>query len=195
MWTQPAGTSLLALLLLVGALIVFEVFELFDIAARSGILAIDPSIVGNQGNGAALGDALLPPSTHPTGRGEVLVSEPVPARSSRQGLRKLAPSGSFPSWVPAKQVPIRHRRGIYQYTHAHGDLPLPLPHLRPTRKSPVGWTKEKEWYAWKEWDNSIAICACMFQEHMEDVREWLLYHQCAARPYACHAAAHPASAI
>ena len=28
------------------------------------------------------------------------------------------------------------------------------------------------------WDNSIAICAIMRNEHTDDVREWLQYHRC-----------------
>ena len=31
----------------------------------------------------------------------------------------------------------------------------------------------------EEWDNSIAVCAIMKQEKLNDIREWLLYHQCA----------------
>ena len=29
------------------------------------------------------------------------------------------------------------------------------------------------------WDNSVAVCAIMKQEKLSDIREWLLYHQCA----------------
>ena len=31
----------------------------------------------------------------------------------------------------------------------------------------------------EEWDNSVAVCAIMKQEKLSDIREWLLYHQCA----------------
>lgn len=30
-----------------------------------------------------------------------------------------------------------------------------------------------------DWDNTIAICAIMRQENLEDLREWLQYHRCA----------------
>ena len=32
------------------------------------------------------------------------------------------------------------------------------------------------------WDNSIAICATMKSENVTDVREWLQYYRCSARP-------------
>ena len=68
--------------------------------------------------------------------------------------------------VPDDQIPDKHRTKVYRDSHAHGDLPQ-----LPKRRQPGG----------PEWTNSVAICACMFQENMTDVREWLLYHQCAPR--------------
>ena len=38
----------------------------------------------------------------------------------------------------------------------------------------------------EEWDNSVAVCAIMKQEKLSDIREWLLYHQCALPPLAMH---------
>lgn len=32
------------------------------------------------------------------------------------------------------------------------------------------------------WTNSVAICASMKDEHLEDVVEWLEYHRCAVPP-------------
>ena len=34
----------------------------------------------------------------------------------------------------------------------------------------------------QEWDNSIAICAIMRRERVEDIREWLQYHRCGSKP-------------
>ena len=43
----------------------------------------------------------------------------------------------------------------------------------------------------KEWDNSVAVCAIMKQEKLSDIREWLLYHQCALPPLPSTALLHP----
>ena len=32
-----------------------------------------------------------------------------------------------------------------------------------------------------DWDNTIAICAIMRQERVEDIREWLQYHRCGVK--------------
>lgn len=64
--------------------------------------------------------------------------------------------------VPDDQIPDKHRTKVYRDSHEHGDLSQ-----LPKRRAPGG----------PEWTNSVAICACMFQENLTDVREWLLYHQ------------------
>ena len=33
-----------------------------------------------------------------------------------------------------------------------------------------------------DWDNSVAICAIMRQENVEDLREWLQYHRYVQKP-------------
>jgi hypothetical protein len=66
--------------------------------------------------------------------------------------------------VDQDQVPYQHKHKIYKSSHSNGDLPFLPPDRSPHSDS---------------WDNSIAICACMFQENLTVVREWLLYHRCA----------------
>jgi hypothetical protein len=66
--------------------------------------------------------------------------------------------------VPESQIPHHHRNGWWESIHQDGDLPA----LRDDR-SPDD----------PSWDNSIAICACMFKENTTDIREWVLYHRCA----------------
>ena len=204
---QPVGVSLIAVLLLAGAaLILFDLGELGSRFARSRTLvrACDGGELGpapTESGGMVL-DALEPSERPPQPtlprRIEIPVPVPVPVPvpapapppgRRKRGARRLAPSVTYPTWVPPKQVPARHQRDIYRYTHAHGDLPPLLPQLRPDRKVAVQWTKEKDWRTWEQREASIAICACMFQEHMEDVREWLLYHQCVSSPATAHKSA------
>ena len=68
----------------------------------------------------------------------------------------------YQSNVPEDDIPGHHKHKVWRQSHKQGDLPL-----MPFDRSPDSNT----------WDNSVAICACMLQENVTDVREWLIYHR------------------
>lgn len=61
------------------------------------------------------------------------------------------------------EVPYQHKHSVYKRAHRYGDLPALRGDMRPDSE---------------EWDNSIAICACMFGENTTDIREWIMYNKC-----------------
>lgn len=55
----------------------------------------------------------------------------------------------------------------------HGDLAVFKP-VEATREQPL-IHRDAPWH--ESWDNSIAMCAIMRDEALQDVREWLAYYK------------------
>ena len=106
-------------------------------------------------------------------------SETGYAKSREQRIEELKAAEEkvrIPSKGPAgPKHSLKGQKEGFTYVWAHSgsaDLPIDrgdLPNL-PEDRSPDSPT----------WNNSVAICAIMKEENAKDVREWLLYHRCAA---------------
>ena len=72
------------------------------------------------------------------------------------------PIVAAPATVPQDEVPYQHKHSVYKRAHRFGDLPFLRADMSPDSE---------------KWDNSIAICACMFGENATDVREWIMYNR------------------
>ena len=173
---KPLGVALLVVLVLAGAaLLLVDVREFVSTLTRPPVTAA--ACPGSRNDIGAQPPAQL---SAPAQAVRVVKATPDVLKETDG---PAMPPVYFPSQVPRDQVPKKHKFAIYRYTHMYGDLPAPLGLRRPTEGTRLEWAKrQRKWGKWHGWDNAIAICASMFQENMQDVREWLLYHQCASLP-------------
>lgn len=106
----------------------------------------------------------VPPTTsQESGRSQPAPLPPPlesPEQSAAQSI--VSEPKKYQSIVPEEDIPGHHKHKAWRQSHRDGDLPL-----LPFDRSPDS----------ELWDNSVAICACMLQENVTDVREWLVYHR------------------